>query len=130
MKPNLYLDVDGVILFLKKGAIPYEYVDDFMFDFVLSSKHLFNKIYWLSCWTKTGSAERLYLEYPKLKDFEAIPLEWKILKTNAIDWSQPFIWLEDGVLTEERKIFHERAVANQHIWEIRPGEYAMLNRKD
>jgi len=129
MKPNLYLDVDGVLVFPHKDNPTKEYVDQFMFDFIVSSKNLFNRIYWLSCWTKTGNTEQLYGEYPSLRDVESIPLEWNNLKTNAINWNQPFIWIEDGVLAEERRIFNEKAINGQHIWEVRPGEYAMLNRK-
>jgi len=51
------------------------------------------------------------------------PLKWNNYKTEAIDWTRPFIWIEDGITSEEKEIFKKKAVAGQHIWETLSGEH-------
>lgn len=118
LKPDLYLDVDGVLLFLDKTE------NLWLMNLIDAGKKfgLFGKIYWLSAWTCMGTTDQLYREHPTFKRLKAKPLYWKNLKTEAIDWTRPFIWIEDGVLPEERAVFHLKAIAGQQIWEVRPGE--------
>jgi len=111
--PDLYLDVDGVVLYQK----PNEWVLE-MFKRILP---LFDRRFWLSCWTKTGDTERLYSLHPELKFIDAKPLVWRREKFEAIDWVRPFIWIEDGVSEMDRAEFTINAKPGQHIWEIRNG---------
>jgi hypothetical protein len=120
-KPDLYCDVDGVILYDRV-------VNTWLIEFIRRNRDMFGNLYWLSCWTSNGKSEELDKRLPQVLALGKVEaLLWKELKTEAIDWSRPFIWIEDGVLDEEKKVFLERAVSGQQIWEIRPGEWAELH---
>ena len=120
-KPDLYLDVDGVLL-MGWDAKGDRIENDWLIDWILASKHRFRKIYWLSCWTGGGSAKRLYERHPRFRDFGAKAVKWPIAKTDAIDWSRPFIWIEDGFGGDEALEFARRASKDQNVWQIRLGE--------
>jgi len=126
MNPDLYIDVDGVILYQSNEG---QYLNGWLINFIIQNKMMFGKLYWLSCWTSNGSAEPLFKQFPSLKELGALPLEWRRDKTEAIDWSRPFIWIEDGVGEDERKEFERRAVKGQQIWEVRAGEWSQLRRR-
>lgn len=119
MKPNLYIDVDGVMLLFPASNKHEPTVNNWLLDFILNNKDRFDKIYWLSCWTAHANPQQLYFEYPIFKELNAIPLYWRFLKTDAIDWTKPFIWLEDGMIESERAIFNEKGKYGQQVWEIR-----------
>lgn len=36
-----------------------------------------------------------------------LPTNWDTLKTEAIDFSQPFLWFDDDLFNEERKVLIE-----------------------
>ena len=108
---NLYIDVDGVLL--------HQNEDPCMLKLLTHIRGLFDNVYWLSCWTFNGKTEELYKRHPSFKSLKATPLKWDKLKTDAIDWSKPFVWMEDGITKEERKVFEEKAVEGQQIFEIR-----------
>lgn len=119
MKPDLYLDVDGVMLLFPRINCEYkETLNSWLFHFILNNKHQFNRIFWLSAWTCEGTLENLQKAYPMLEKIEAIPLKWLINKTEAIDWSHPFIWIDDQLSTEEKEIFEQKAHFGQQIWEV------------
>jgi len=116
-KPDLYIDVDGVMLFLDKTE------NDWLLLWIQASRERFNRLFWLSCWTCMGNTETLYKKHPGFKILEPITaLKWNNHKTEAIDWTRPFIWIEDGITSEEKEIFKKKAVAGQHVWETLSGE--------
>ena len=115
--PDLYLDVDGVLLFMDKAE------NQWLIGMIMRARPFFHRIFWLSCWTSDGKDERLYEEHPSFRELKATPLRWNKHKTEALDWARPFIWIEDGLLKEEMEIFKLRAVAGQHVYEITPGEH-------
>ena len=119
MKPDLYLDVDGVMLHFNPIQEYSEEVNVWLLDLLINNRDRFANIYWLSCWTLNANTDQLYLEHELLKVLKAIPLKWKENKTEAINWNRPFIWIEDGITKEERKIFNEKARIGQQVWEIR-----------
>jgi len=103
---NIYLDIDGVILAndLRKS----NYADEFI-------KHLVNKypVYWLTTHCK-GDAMFTVRFLERFFDKETIeimknilPTNWDTLKTEAIDFSQPFLWFDDDLFNEERKVLIE-----------------------
>ena len=122
MNPNLYLDVDGVLLFIDQE-------NTWLFNLLLSNKNRFWKIFWLSSWTRNGTDDLLYKYHPKFKLLKAKPLKWVANKTEAINWKRPFIWLEDGIIEEERRIFNQKATPGQQVWECYPGEWIYFKRK-
>ncbi len=109
---NIYLDVDGTILLddlenAGKGALGLglflSYLGNLQADGLC-------KVYWLTTHCRDGSNEQVlrYLK-PKLdpQDYDLIermrilPTVWNELKTEAIDFSKDFLWLDDDVLDEE-----------------------------
>ncbi len=115
-KPDLYLDVDGVMLLFGNGK---EYVNLWLLNLIVKNRGQFDRIFWLSCWTLDGKTDRLLEEHPELGDLKATPLKWQKDKTDAIDWTRPFIWIEDGISEKERKDFNEKGCVWQQVWEIR-----------
>ena len=99
---NIYLDIDGVLLAneynLSEGAV----------DLI---KHITEKydVYWLTTQCMDGdpawaieyinraSEEDLTLWLNKIK-----PTSWEEHKTEAIDFSKPFYWLDDDQYEEEK----------------------------
>ena len=112
---NIYLDIDGTILLddlenFGRGALGLSwflsYLGNLQADGVL-------KVYWLTTHCRDGSDERVlsYLK-PKLEphDYDMIlrmniqPTVWNKLKTEAIDFSMDFLWLDDDATLKEREV--------------------------
>lgn len=121
MKPNLYLDIDGVLLLDWNPQNKKWNINEWLFVLILKNIQKFDGIFWLSAWTHAGSTEFLYEQYPEFEQLKAVPLVWAYNKTEAIDWKNPFIWIEDEVMKEEVRIFNNRATSNQQIWNILGG---------
>lgn len=102
MKPNLYLDIDGVLLAneenLSIGAI----------EFIKYAADNF-EVYWLTTHCMDGDPTHA-VEYvqrttdedlrPYLRKFK--PTTWSLAKTDAIDMNKPFIWYDDDCFSGER----------------------------
>lgn len=104
---NIYLDIDGVLIAsggrLAIGAA----------EFIKYAAENFT-VYWLTTHCMNGDALnaiehvqraadenlRPYLE--KLK-----PTTWSLMKTEAIDFSQPFLWYDDNCFSGERIVLKE-----------------------
>lgn len=115
MKPNLYLDIDGVILAnennLAIGASEFiKYAVD-NFD-----------VYWLTTHCMNGDTAHA-IEYvqrgsdenlrPYLTKFK--PTTWGITKTDAIDFNKPFLWFDDDCYSGERLVLYENNAFNSWI---------------
>lgn len=115
MKPNIYLDIDGVLLAneenLAIGAI----------DFIRYAVENFD-VCWLTTHCMDGETEHA-IEYvqratdtnirPYLEKFR--PVKWSLAKTEAIDFSKPFLWFDDDCLSGERIALNEHGVFNSWI---------------
>ena len=99
---NLYLDIDGVLLAnetnLAEGASVFiKYASDH-FD-----------VYWLTTHCMDGDAAHA-IDYvlratnedlrPYLETFK--PTTWSLMKTEVIDFTQPFLWFDDDCYSGER----------------------------
>ena len=101
-RPFIYLDIDGVLLAnelsLSEGAA----------DFIKYAADNFN-VYWLTTHCMNGDPAHA-IEYvqraadeslrPYLERFK--PTTWGLAKTEAIDFSQPFLWFDDDCYSGER----------------------------
>lgn len=100
---NIYLDIDGVIL--ANELQPAKYAKEFL-KFITDNY----EVYWLTTHCK-GDAEYTVNFLHRFFDLETIgylkkirPTNWKTNKTEAVDFSCPFLWLDDFILKDEEKI--------------------------
>lgn len=100
---NIYLDIDGVLL--TKAGEPAEGVAGFLRRAVAS-----HEVYWLTthCKGDTGPVvahlrHRLPQEAAGL--LQGIkPTTWGFLKTDALDFSQDFLWFDDYLMDAEKAV--------------------------
>jgi len=99
---NIYLDIDGVILANDKE--PAKYAKEFL-------KYITNNhtVYWLTTHCK-GDADYTVNHINRFFDIESIgylkkikPTNWNTWKTEAIDFSAPFFWLDDDLFEAEKQ---------------------------
>lgn len=101
---KLYLDIDGVLLTTKRTK-PADFVIPFI-DFVIN--HF--ECYWLTTHCKGNMNSPLrylarYFDEATISKLQKIkPTNWITLKTEAIDFSSDFIWLEDNPFASEINI--------------------------
>jgi hypothetical protein len=101
-QPVLYFDIDGVLLAneenLAIGAI----------DFIKYAADYF-EVYWLTTHCMDGSTTHAidYVQQatdenlrPWLEKFK--PVTWSLKKTEAIDFSKPFLWFDDDCYSGEK----------------------------
>ncbi|MFW0862061.1 MAG: hypothetical protein ACKKL6_00535 [Candidatus Komeilibacteria bacterium] len=115
---NIYLDIDGVLI--HDALDKYQQPADGLVEFL---KYITNNhdVYWLTTHCK-GDTEHL-LEY--LRDrisVEAMeyarlikPTTWGTWKTEGIDFSKDFRWLDDDVYRLEHAALKERNCENKLI---------------
>ena len=115
MKSNLYLDIDGVLLAnednLAIGAIEFiKYATD-NFDVYWLTTHCMdaNTAHTIE-YVQRASSENLR---PYLEKFK--PTMWSLAKTEAIDFSRPFLWFDDDCYSGERSALKEQDVFNSWI---------------
>lgn len=115
MKPNIYLDVDGVLVTgphrLSAGAA----------EFIRYAVDNFG-VYWLTTHCVDGNPDRAidYVQRAADEDLrpwlERIrPTKWGLKKTEAIDFSRPFLWFDDNCLSGERYDLQQNQVLNSWI---------------
>ena len=114
-KPTLYLDIDGVLLAnesnLAEGAK----------EFIKYAADNF-EVYWLTTHCMDGDPSHA-VEYLNRGDPEDLtlwlkrfkPTTWSLKKTDAIDFSKPFLWFDDDCFTEEQRVLREHGVLNSWI---------------
>ena len=114
-KQKLYLDIDGVLITAKNPS-PADYVGEFI-DYILSRYD----VYWLTthCDDDASAAIDYLKDYlptyyiDKLKSIK--PTQWDTLKTDAIDFSSDFIWIDDYAMQAERNFLATKSKLNNLI---------------
>lgn len=103
---NIYIDIDGVIL--TKGATPAQYLDQFL-DYILGNYSVF----WLTsrCHGDTKytiSYLSQFLPANTIRRIKKIkPTNFRIDKTEAIDFRKKFFWLDDDIFASEANILKQ-----------------------
>ena len=111
---NLYLDVDGVLL--TKAGEPANFVSEFLEH--ITSRHT---CFWLTTHCKGDVAPVIEWLERKLTA-EAMqhvkkikPTNWGTLKTDAIDLTQDFRWLDDYIMEAERAVLRQHDCESKFI---------------
>lgn len=103
MKPNIYLDIDGVLLANEKFLAPG--AEDFI-------KYVVTRYptYWLTTHCMDNDPSLAIENVGKLCRPEIAellkqikPLSWNTAKTEAIDFTKPFFWFDDDLYDDERE---------------------------
>ena len=110
---NIYLDIDGVIL--KRGVVT-PHLKKFLK--YITDKHT---VYWLSTNCKgdkeyTINLLKRYLDDTLIPYLEKIKeTNWNIYKTEAIDFSKDFRWIDDSVQSHEILVLKDKGFYNNWI---------------
>lgn len=105
---NIYLDIDGVLL--ADIATPAQYADEFI-QFVVSrypaSTHWLTTHVWLGENAISQSLAPYLSPETRALLSKIKPTEWDKWKTDAIDFSGPFLWFDDDLFPEERLVLEK-----------------------
>ncbi len=113
---NIYLDIDGVLLANENALAPH--AEEFL-NTVLGKYP--DNTYWLTthCWRGENRAVDVLSPYlssglaDKIKQIH--PTEWGEAKTDAIDFSQPFLWFDDDLYPEEKAALEAHNVLDSWV---------------
>jgi hypothetical protein len=113
---NIYLDIDGVLLINEKFAAPY--AEDFL-KRVLEKYP--NSTYWLTThrWRGIDRTQEVLTPAFSPEALELVkaikPTEWGEFKTDAIDFSQPFMWFDDDLFPEEKAVLEAHGALDSWV---------------
>lgn len=111
---NIYLDIDGVLLANEKNLAMH--ADEFI-KYVVEN----HPTYWLTTHCKSEdnhAAEMLsqFLpEHTRKYLWQIKPTTWDTWKTEAIDFSKPFLWFDDDLFEPERAQLVKHGVLDNWI---------------
>lgn len=108
---DIYIDIDGVIVSLNPTTKPYPRLVPDAVYFLNWAKKNFN-CYFLTCWSEEALKDLL----PIIVEWNIPICSWKYMKTEAIDMERDFIWLEDGILEEEKDILKKYNKIDNYIY--------------
>ena len=111
------MDIDGVIV---GTSSPQSDVIDLLHWVI---KHHSGSTYWLTTHCQRGAnrcieyLRRHFFPDDLLKEMDVVfkPTDWDVLKTEAIDFSQDFIWLDDSPLQSEMSVLRARDAVEKCI---------------
>jgi hypothetical protein len=113
---NVYLDIDGVLLANESNAA--NYADEFL-QAVLAAYP--DSTYWLTTHNWRGENRTKEVLSPYLKP-ETVPLldkikptVWNEMKTDGINFSEKFIWLDDDLWEDELKVLEAHNATDNFI---------------
>lgn len=113
---NIYLDIDGVLLANENSAA--NYADEFL-QAVLAAYP--DSTYWLTTHNWRGENRTKEVLAPHLKP-ETVPLldkikpsVWNEMKTDGINFSEKFIWLDDDLWEDELTVLEQHNATDNFI---------------
>lgn len=108
---NIYLDIDGVLLANEKNASRHLYK---FIDYLVSN----HDVYWLTTHCKGDAKYTLqHLSRVLTEDIISLlravkPTTWDNNKTEAIDFSKPFVWFDDELYPGEQEDLDQYGAQN------------------
>jgi len=113
IKTKLYLDIDGVVLGQVSRNDPTIVLAKYIKDFLEFCTSNFD-CYWLTTHCKDDNSDNVIKYLSKYSDdltleyFQKIkPSKWTTLKTEAIELTSDFYWIDDAPLSVERDILNK-----------------------
>ncbi|OGD92943.1 hypothetical protein A2697_05465 [Candidatus Curtissbacteria bacterium RIFCSPHIGHO2_01_FULL_41_44] len=105
---NIYIDIDGVIL--TRGGVPAQHLDKFL-------RYILNNycVFWLTSRCCGDSKYTVkYLSQFLLPEIVSLierikPTSFQVDKTEAIDFSKRFFWLDDDLFASEKNTLREHS---------------------
>ncbi len=106
---KIYLDIDGTLIHVDRTEM-YGQPTAGLEDFILALRQ--HEPSWLTTHCRDGNPERarsilkqhvpphLHADIDRIK-----PTVWDIMKTEGINWSSDFVWLDDNISPYERARF-------------------------
>lgn len=113
--PTIYVDIDGVLLAnesnLAIGAVEFiKFVADNFEVFWLTTHCMHGDPKWAVEYVNRAAKEDLK---PYLNIFK--PTTWSLKKTEAIDFSKPFLWFDDDCYSGEKQDLQKNDAINSWI---------------
>ena len=112
---TIYLDVNGVLL--QQDFTPALGVTDFLRRALKQGD-----VYWLTTHCK-GDAENVVDYLKRFFPADAIelikqikPTNWDVLKTDGIDFTKDFLWLDDNLFESERKVLRDHGCEDKYVF--------------
>jgi len=113
---KIYLDIDGTCIHeeIERAGEPARGLNEFL---VALRPY---EVFWLTTHCMDGNPEHatrllkskvppeLHADIDRIK-----PTTWSVMKTEAIDFSGPFIWFDNDVMASEREVLKQRAVQDE-----------------
>lgn len=99
---NIYLDIDGVLLVNDKKIANYSKE---LIKYLVKN----HNVYWLTTHCRgnslyTTNLLKKFFDKETIKYIEKIKeTYWEVNKTEAIDFSKPFLWFDDDLFKEEKE---------------------------
>jgi hypothetical protein len=113
---NIYLDIDGVILSVESP------IEDLIEFIIYILDNFPNSAYWLTTHCKDGENYTNYAlrgAYPDELVGRIVstikPTDWGTLKTDAIDFTKPFIWFDDDLFLAEKAVLERHDALGGHF---------------
>lgn len=124
---KVYLDIDGVLL--DYGENPAKHAAELL-DYLVKN----HDVYWLTthckgdCIPTQQHLSRYFTDQATLENLSRIkPTNWDTMKTEAIDFSEPFVWIDDDLFdTEHQTLVNNNATNKVILVELRDDSDALL----
>jgi hypothetical protein len=99
---NIYLDIDGVLL--TKDKQPALYVKEFVAYLTKHTPHLLADHHCKGDANSTLNYISQFFDTETIESLKKIQAtDWKTAKTEAIDFSKPFLWFDDYIFDFEKQ---------------------------
>jgi hypothetical protein len=113
---NIYLDIDGVLLANESNAA--NYADELLQTIVNEYP---DTTYWLTThnWKGENRAKEVLAPHLKPETVALLdkikPTVWDDLKTDGIDFTEKFLWLDDDLWEDELKVLEKHNATDNFI---------------